>query len=243
MNTEPNKVINSGRRKSADHTSSTAASRRHSLSKKPALNIESNKVECKEIAGGDTPCVTKPSLTDIGDSYLPTWRDEEYDEGMAKREVNPKITNVKEQDLNRVTEKARVPRLSNMERFMNSQDKREVVRYETQGLRNMSAERLPRTKNVGQMEQTFGSMSTSIKVKDLLSKGSMPSQPVQKNQQIIRESLKVKFAGNSSEEYRYAAPRSLKKEDKNSEFKYDYEEKVALGRSQQNEYLTQRLYV
>ena len=90
MNTDPNSRT---RRKSADHSSMV----RLSLPKKPSLSIQSHQVESKEAVVGDTPSIlTKGSLTEL-DSHLPTWRDEEYDEGMAKREVNPKVTTFNEQ--------------------------------------------------------------------------------------------------------------------------------------------------
>ena len=73
----------------------------------------------------------------------------------------------------------------------------------------MSAERVPQTKKRGQAEQPFGAVvSSSIKVKDLLSKGqNVNNTPTATT---TREALKQRYSGKLSEEHRYAAPHSIK---------------------------------
>jgi len=79
---------------------------RHTFVQKPTITIESAQVEFKEIMVGDTPlATTKNSMTDIGDSCLRTFREEEYDEGASKKNIiNPQQKPLNDQDLNKVTE-------------------------------------------------------------------------------------------------------------------------------------------
>jgi len=65
--------------------------KQQSFVRKPTINIESAQVEFKEIIGDTPVATTKGSITDIGDSVLRTFREEEYDEGAAKKNLNIKV--------------------------------------------------------------------------------------------------------------------------------------------------------